>query len=73
MFSSIVIGEGILWVWLIYWNVFVTGMLYGFAIIIETMLGMIGVLGYGFVLGILSDFVLVFLVYGLIFLYILHL
>ena len=35
-------------------------MLYGFAIIIETIIVVAGVLGYGFVLGILYNFILVF-------------
>ena len=42
------------------WKVLVTGMLYCFAIIIETIIVVAGVLGYGFVLGILYNFVLVF-------------
>ena len=40
--------------------VLVTGMLYSFTIIIETIIVVAGVLGYGFVLGILQDFGLVF-------------
>ena len=46
-FSSIgiVIGNGnIVWVCLGYWKVLVTGMLYGFAIIIETIIMVTGVL-----------------------------
>ena len=43
----------IIWGWLWYWKVMVTGMLYSFAIIIETIVVIVGVLGYGFVVGIL--------------------
>ena len=53
--SSIGIGDGfdIIWVWLRYCKVLVTGMLYGFAILIETIIVVAGVLGYGFILRIL--------------------
>ena len=34
-------------------KILVTGMLYGFSIIIETIIAVAGVLGYGFILGIL--------------------
>ena len=55
-YSSIGIDDGtILWVLQGIGN----GNVYGFAIIIVTMVGVAGVLGYGFVLGILQDFVLV--------------
>ena len=40
----------------IYWKVLVTGIFYGFAIIIEPNKVVAGVLGYGLVLGILYDF-----------------
>ena len=46
-------GFGIIWVWLRYWKALVTVMLYGFVIIIETIIVVVGDLGYGFVLGIL--------------------
>ena len=59
--SSIGIGVGnIIWVWLRYLKVLVTGMLFDFAIIIETIIVVAEVLGYGFVLRILYDFILVF-------------
>ena len=51
--SSIGIGMGkgyVIWVWLGYLKILVTGMLYGFAIIIVTMLGVATVLGLRIIL-----------------------
>ena len=47
----------IIWVWLRYLKLFVTEMLYDYVILIETIIVLAGVLGYGFVLGILKDIV----------------
>ena len=63
MFRSIRIWSdngNVIWVWLGYWKVLVTRILYGIAIIIVTIVEVAEVLGLEFVIGILLEFGYVF-------------